>query len=227
MATSGTRTFTLYVNEIIEEAYSRIGGETITGKESSSGRRSLNLMLKEWSNRSIQLWSVSESTQTLTSGTANYTLNSYTIDVEEAVISITNADNTRTDYEMERISRDDYLRIPDKSNTGRPSQYFVDKQITPVIYLYPTPDDADTFRYKERKALEDITAATESVDIPNRFLPCAISGLAYYLSLKRPQIEMQRRQELKMLYEEEFNRAMQDNREKVDLKITPDLRYNV
>ena len=227
MATSGTRTFTLYVNEIIEEAYSRIGGETITGKESSSARRSLNLMLKEWSNRSIQLWSVSESTQTLTSGTANYTLNSYTIDVEEAVISVTNADDTRTDFEMERISRDDYLRIPDKSNSGRPSQYFVDKQLTPIIYLYPTPDDADTFRYKERKALEDITAATESVDIPNRFLPCAISGLAYYLSLKRPQIEMQRRQELKMLYEEEFNRAMQDNREKVDLKITPDLRYNV
>ena len=227
MATSGTRTYTLYVNEIIEEAYGRIGGETITGKESSSARRSLNLMLKEWSNRSIQLWSVSESTQTLTSGTANYTLNSYTIDVEEAVISVTNADGTRTDFEMERISRDDYLRIPDKSNSGRPSQYFVDKQLTPIIYLYPTPDDADTFRYKERKALEDITAATESVDIPNRFLPCAISGLAYYLSLKRPQIEMQRRQELKMLYEEEFNRAMQDNREKVDLKITPDLRYNV
>jgi len=227
MATSGTRTFTLYVDEIIEEAYSRIGGETITGKESSSARRSLNLLFKEWSNRSIQLWSVSESTQTLTSGTANYTLNSYTIDVEEAVISVTNADGTRTDFEMERISRDDYLRIPDKSNSGRPSQYFVDKQITPVIFLYPTPDSADTFRYKERKALEDITAATESVDIPNRFLPCAISGLAYYLSLKRPQIEMQRRQELKMLYEEEFNRAMQDNREKVDLKITPDLRYNV
>ena len=227
MATSGTRTFTLYVNEIIEEAYSRIGGETITGKASSSARRSLNLLFKEWSNRSIQLWSVSESTQTLTSGTANYTLNSYTIDVEEAVISVTNADDTRTDYEMERISRDDYLRIPDKSNSGRQRQYFVDKQLTPIIYLYPTPDDADTFRYKERKALEDITAATESVDIPNRFLPCAISGLAYYLSLKRPQIEMQRRQELKMLYEEEFNRAMQDNREKVDLKITPDLRYNV
>tara|TARA_R100000742_G_C4253092_1_gene71224 strand:+ start:226 stop:906 length:681 start_codon:yes stop_codon:yes gene_type:complete len=224
MATSGTRTFTLYVNEVIEEAYSRIGGETITGKESSSGRRSLNLLFKEWSNRSIQLWSVSESTQTLTSGTANYTLNSYTIDVEDAVISVTNSDNTRTDYEIERISRDDYLKIPNKADTGRPSQYFLDKQLTPVVYLYPTPDSADSFRYKERKALEDITAATETIDIPNRFLPCAISGLAYYLSLKRPQIEMQRRQELKMLYEEEFNRAMQDNREKVDLKITPDLR---
>ena len=227
MATSGTRTFTLYVNEVIEEAYSRIGGETITGKESSSGRRSLNLLFKEWSNRSIQLWSVSESTQTLTSGTANYTLNSYTIDVEDAVISVTNSDNTRTDYEIERISRDDYLKIPNKADTGRPSQYFLDKQLTPIVYLYPTPNSADSFRYKERKALEDITAATETIDIPNRFLPCAISGLAYYLSLKRPQIEMQRRQELKVLYEEEFNRAMQDNREKVDLIIKPDLRYNI
>ena len=227
MATSGTRTFTLYVNEIIEEAYSRIGGETVTGKESSSGRRSLNLLFKEWSNRSIQLWSVSESTQTLTSGTANYTLNSYTVDIEEAVISIDNADGTRSDYEMERISRDDYLKIPNKDVGGRPNQYFLDKQLTPILYLYPTPNSTDTFRYKERKAVEDITAATESVDIPNRFLPCAISGLAYYLSLKRPQIEQQRRQELKMLYEEEFNRAMQDNREKVDLKIMPDLRNSV
>ena len=227
MATSGTRTFTLFVNEIIEEAYSRIGGETVTGKESSSGRRSLNLLFKEWSNRSIQLWSVGESTQTLTSGTANYTLNSYTVDIEEAVISVDNTDGTRTDFQMERISRDDYLKIPNKDVGGRPNQYFIDKQITPVLYLYPTPDSADTFRFKERKAVEDITAATESVDIPNRFLPCAISGLAYYLSLKRPQIEQQRRQELKMLYEEEFNRAMQDNREKVDLKIIPDFRYNV
>ena len=227
MATSGTRTFTLYVNEIIEEAYSRIGGETVTGKESSSGRRSLNLLFKEWSNRSNQLWSVRESTQTLTSGTANYTLNSYTVDIEEAVISIDNADGTRSDYEMERISRDDYLKIPNKDVGGRPNQYFLDKQLTPILYLYPTPNSTDTFRYKERKAVEDITAATESVDIPNRFLPCAISGLAYYLSLKRPQIEQQRRQELKMLYEEEFNRAMQDNREKVDLKIMPDLRNSV
>ena len=128
---------------------------------------------------------------------------------------------------MERISRDDYLKIPNKDVKGRPNQYFIDKQLTPVLYLYPTPDSTDTFRFKERKAVEDITAATESVDIPNRFLPCAISGLAYYLSLKRPQIEQQRRQELKMLYEEEFNRAMQDNREKVDLKIMPDLRNSV
>ena len=108
------------------------------------------------------------------------------------------------------------------------SQYFLDKQLTPVIYLYPTPDDStQVFKYNERRRIEDITASTENIDIPDRFLPCAISGLSYYLSLKRPQIEMPRRQELKMLYEEEFQRAMQDNREKVDLIIRPDLRYNI
>jgi len=228
MATSGTRTFTLAVDEIVEEAFSRIGGEPQTGKEAQQGRRALNLLLQEWLNRSVQLWTVSPASQSLTANTASYTLNSYTVDIEEAVIRKTNSDNTVTDFELERISRDDYLNIPNKSDTGRPSQYFLDKQLTPVVFLYPTPDDStDVLRFNERKRIEDITAATENVDIPDRFLPCAISGLAYYLALKRPQIEIQRRQELKVLYEEEFNRAMQDNREKVDLVIKPDLRYNI
>jgi hypothetical protein len=217
MATSGTRTFTLAVDQIIEEAFSRIGGEPQTGKEAQQGRTSLNLLLQEWLNRSVQLWTITESTQSLTSGTANYTLNTHTVDIEEAVIQVTNSDSTVTDFQLERISRDDYLKIPNKSD-----------QLTPVIYLYPTPDDStQVFKYNERRRIEDITASTENIDIPDRFLPCAISGLSYYLSLKRPQIEMPRRQELKMLYEEEFQRAMQDNREKVDLIIRPDLRYNI
>ena len=227
MATSGTRSFTLYVDEIIEEAYGRIGAEPQTGKEASVGRRTLNLLFKEWSNRSIQLWSVTDTEQTLTANTTSYTLNSYTLDIEEAVIRKTNSDSSYTDFELERISRDDYLKIPNKGDTGRPSQYFLDKQLTPVVYLYPTPDKTDTFKFKERRALEDVTASTETVDAPARFLPCAVSGLSYYLALKRPQIDIQRRQELKMLYEEEFARAMQDNREKVDMIIKPDLRYNI
>jgi len=227
MATSGTRTFTLYVDEIIEEANGRIGAEPQTGKEASVGRRTLNLLFKEWSNRSIQLWSVTDTEQTLTANTTSYTLNSYTLDIEEAVIRKTNSDSSYTDFELERISRDDYLKIPNKGDTGRPSQYFLDKQLTPVVYLYPTPDKTDTFKFKERRALEDVTASTETVDAPARFLPCAVSGLSYYLALKRPQIDIQRRQELKMLYEEEFARAMQDNREKVDMIIKPDLRYNI
>ena len=228
MATSGTRTFTLAVDEIIEEAFSRIGGEPQTGKEAQQGRRSLNLLLQEWLNRSVQLWTVTTSSQSLTANTSSYTLNSHTVDIEEAVIRKTNSDSTFTDFELERISRDDYLNIPNKSDTGRPSQYFLDKQLTPVVFLYPTPDDStDVFRFNERRRIEDNTDSTENVDIPDRFLPCAISGLAYYLALKRPQIEVPRRQELKMLYEEEFNRAMQDNREKVALLIKPDLRYKI
>ena len=223
MATSGTRTFTLYVDEIIEEAYSRLGGEPQTGKEASVGRRALNLLFKEWLNRSIQLWSVTESTQTLTVGTANYTLNAWTVDIEEAVISKTNSDDSRTEFELERITRDDYLKIPNKANKGRPSQYFLDKQLTPKVFLYPTPDNADVFKFNERRRIEDITLSTETVDIPDRFLPCAISGLSYYLALRRPQIDINRRQELKVLYEEELKRAMEDNREKVDLIIQPEI----
>ena len=138
MATSGTRTFTLAVDEIIEDAYARIGGEPQTGKEASVGRRQLNLLLQEWSNRNIQLWTVTESTQTLTANTASYTLNSHTVDITEAVIQKTNSDSTVTDFELERISRDDYLKIPNKADTGRPSQYFLDKQVTPKVFLYPT-----------------------------------------------------------------------------------------
>ena len=227
MATSGTRTFTLAVDEIIEDAYARIGGEPQTGKEASVGRRQLNLLLQEWSNRNIQLWTVTESTQTLTANTASYTLNSHTVDITEAVIQKTNSDSTVTDFELERISRDDYLKIPNKADTGRPSQYFLDKQVTPKVFLYPTPDNADVFKFNERRRIEDITASTETVNMPDRFLPCAVSRLAYYLALRSPQIEIQRRQELKMLYEEELKRAMEDNREKVDMIIKPDLRYNI
>ena len=223
MATSGTRTFTLAVDEIIEDAYARIGGEPQTGKEASVGRRALNLLLQEWSNRNIQLWTVTESTQTLTANTTSYTLNTHTVDITEAVIQKTNSDSTVTDFELERISRDDYLRIPNKSDTGRPSQYFLDKQLTPKVFLYPTPDNADVFKFNERRRIEDITLSTETVDMPDRFLPCAISGLSYYLALRRPQIDINRRQELKVLYEEELKRAMEDNREKVDLIIQPEI----
>ena len=167
------------------------------------------------------------STQTLTANTASYTLNSHTVDITEAVIQKTNSDSSITDFELERISRDDYLKIPNKADTGRPSQYFLDKQVTPKVFLYPTPDSADVFKFNERRRIQDITASTETVDMPDRFLPCAVSGLAYYLALRRPQIEIQRRQELKLLYEEEIKRAMEDNREKVDMIIKPDLRYNI
>ena len=224
MATSGTKTWTLYVDEVIDEAMSRIGSEPITGNEAKGARRSLNIMMRDWANRGIQLWTIDEATQTVTEGTANYTLDTYTIDVTEAVISRTE-NSVRTDFQMERINREDYLNIPVKSTKGRPSQYFLDMQReAPVVYLYPTPDNStDVFRYKRRNRIEDITASTESIDIPDRFLPSAVSGLSFYMAQKRPQIDINRRQELKLQYEEEFKRALDEGREKVDLKIYPDI----
>ena len=224
MATSGTKTWTLYVDEVIDEAMSRIGSEPITGNEAKGARRSLNIMMRDWANRGIQLWTIDEATQTVTEGTANYTLDTYTIGVTEAVISRTK-NSVRTDFQMERFNREDYLNIPVKSTKGRPSQYFLDMQrAAPVVYLYPTPDNStDVFRYKRRNRIEDITASTESIDIPDRFLPCAVSGLSFYMAQKRPQIDINRRQELKLQYEEEFKRALDEGREKVDLKIYPDI----
>ena len=224
MATSGTKTWTLYVDEVIDEAMSRIGSEPITGNEAKGARRSLNIMMRDWANRGFQLWTIDEATQTVTEGTANYTLDTYTIGVTEAVISRTE-NSVRTDFQMERINREDYLNIPVKSTKGRPSQYFLDMQrAAPVVYLYPTPDNStDVFRYKRRNRIEDITASTESIDIPDRFLPSAVSGLSFYMAQKRPQIDINRRQELKLQYEEEFKRALDEGREKVDLKIYPDI----
>jgi len=224
MATSGTKTWTLYVDEVIDEAISRIGSDPTTGKEASSARRTLNIMMRDWGNRGVQLWTIDETTQTVTEGTANYTLDTYLVDITEAVLSRTE-NSVRTDFQMAKINREDYLNIPVKSTKGRPSQFWLDMQrAAPVVYLYPTPENStDVFRYKRRNRIEDITASTESKDIPDRFLPCAVSGLSFYMAQKRPQIDINRRQELKLQYEEEFKRALDDGREKVDLRIVPNI----
>jgi hypothetical protein len=224
MATSGTKTWTLYVDEVIDEAISRIGSDPTTGKEASSARRTLNIMMRDWGNRGVQLWTIDETTQTVTEGTANYTLDTYLVDITEAVLSRTE-NSVRTDFQMSKINREDYMNIPVKSTKGRPSQFWLDMQrAAPVVYLYPTPENStDVFRYKRRNRIEDITASTESIDIPDRFLPCAVSGLSFYMAQKRPQIDINRRQELKLQYEEEFKRALDEGREKVDLRIIPDI----
>ena len=143
--------------------------------------------------------------------------------LSKAHIEQTTVSGDTTDINLTRISREDYLEIPNKTSKGQPSQYFLDRQrAAPVIFLYPTPDDStDVFKFRRSKKVEDITASNEDIDVPDRFYPCLISGLAYYLSLKRPQIEMNRRQELRLIYEEEFDRAATEDREKVDLRIMP------
>ena len=178
MATSGTATWTLQVDEIIDEALERIGGNPQTGNEQKSARRSLNLICKDWINRGILLWAVDEVSQTLTDGTASYTLGTDTVDILDAVIRETDGTDI-TDITITRISREDYLEIPNKDDKSRPSQWFLDRQrVAPILYLYPTPDAADTFKYWGLTKIQDAGDYEDELDIPTRFLPCLTAGMA-------------------------------------------------
>lgn len=218
MATSGSTNFDLNVAELIEEAYERCGIEARTGYDFKSARRSLNLMFAEWANRGINLWTVKQGTQALTSGTATYTFTADYTDLLEVVLR-----RSGTDYELGRMSRGEYLTLPNKTSTGRPSQYFFDRQTLPQITLWATPDSStDTLVYYYIKRIEDVDTLVNTADAPFRFLPCMISGLAYYVAMKKAP---ERVQLLKAVYEEEFQRAAAEDEDRVPLKLQPSIQY--
>ena len=151
MSTSGIRNFDLSIAEIIEEAYERCGLEVRTGYDAETARRSLNLMFADWSNRGVNLWTVRSATQALTQGTSAYTLNKHTVDILQIVL---NRDGT--DYEMDQISRANYATIPDKTTQGRPSQYYFERKISPIINVWATPENStDTLTYYYIQQMED------------------------------------------------------------------------
>lgn len=218
MATSGSRDFTLDVADLIEEAYERCGLEVRTGYDAKTARRSLNIMFSEWANRGVNLWTVKLGTLTLTADDSNYQLDSSIADILEVVIRRSN-----TDFEVERISRGEYQNLPNKTTTGRPSQFFFNRQTTPEINLWPTPENStDQLRYYYVQRIEDADTMVNDVDAPFRFLPCMASGLAYYLAVKRAPDRVQL---LKTIYEEEFQRAADEDEDRVPLKLTPSIRY--
>ena len=218
MATSGSRDFDINVAEIIEEAYERCGLEVRTGYDANTARRSLNLMFADWANRGLNLWTVTQATTTLTAGTSTYTLAADVVDVLEMVLR-----RDGTDYELDRISRGDYLNFPDKTSQGRPSQFYLDRQIQPVITLWQTPDSStDQLVYYYVRRIEDADSLTNTAALPFRFLPCMVAGLAYYLSVKRAP---ERTGMLKMMYEEEFTRAAEEDEDRVSLKLQPAAAY--
>ena len=218
MTTSGTRAFNLDVGEIIEEAYERCGLEVRTGYDAKTARRSLNLMFAEWANRGVNLWTVTQATQTLTQGTAQYTLGTDVVDVLEMVLRRSN-----TDYEMDRISRGEYVTLPNKTTQGRPSQFYFDRSIAPVINLWATPDSSsDSIIYYYVRRIEDAGTLVNTTDMPFRFYPCMVSGLAYYMAMKRAP---ERLQLLKAVYDEEFQRAADEYIERVSLKLQPARRF--
>ena len=218
MATSGSRDFNLDVGEIIEEAYERCGLEVRTGYDAKTARRSLNLMFADWANRGLNLWTVKEGTFTVTQGTSSYSLAADIVDVLDVVVR-----RDSTDYEIERISRGDYATLPNKSTQGRPSQFWLDRQITPVMYLWSTPENStDQIRYYYVRRIEDADALVNTTDMPFRFYPCMVAGLAYYMAMKRAPARIQM---LKTVYEEEFQRAADEDQGRTPLKLQPSLSY--
>ena len=219
MTTSGSRDFNLDVGEIIEEAYERCGLEVRTGYDARTARRSLNLMFAEWANRGLNLWTVKSETLSLTQGTSSYT---FTSDDIVDILEVTLRRNG-TDFDLQRISRGEYATIPNKTTQGRPSQYYFDRQIAPIINLWSVPENStDTIEYYYVRRIQDADALTNTTDMPFRFFPCMAAGLAYYLSLKRAP---ERIQILKTVYEEEFQRAADEDEGRTPLKLQPSLSY--
>ena len=218
MATSGSRDFNLDVGEIIEEAYERCGLEVHTGYDARTARRSLNLMFADWANRGINMWTVEQGTITLTQGQAQETLTADVVDVLEIVLR-----RGDTDYEVERISRGDYVTLPNKTTQGRPSQFWFNRQIDPVINLWAVPENStDQIIYYYVQRIEDADTLVNTTDMPFRFYPCMVAGLAYYLAMKRAP---ERLQLLKSVYEEEFQRAADEDEDRVPLKLQPSIQY--
>ena len=218
MTTSGSRDFNLDVGEVIEEAYERCGLEVRTGYDAKTARRSLNLMFADWANRGLNLWTVNQATIDLVQGTALYPLLSDVVDTFDVILRRNN-----TDYEVQRISRGDYVTLPNKTTQGRPSQYWLNRQIAPQLNLWSVPDNStDQLIYYYIRRIEDADTLVNTTDMPFRFYPCMVAGLAYYMAMKRAP---ERVQMLKTVYEEEFQRAADEDQGRTPLRLQPSLSY--
>jgi len=218
--TSGTSDFKLDILQICEEAYERAGIEMRSGYDLRTARRSLNLMALEWVNRGLNLWTVEESSETLTAGTATYTLDDDCIDVLDAVIR-DGSGTSQTDFNLTRITVSTYAQTSNKNTQSRPTSMYVDRQNRTTVTLYPTPNDAtQTFNYWYIRRIEDLGVNTNNVDMPERFVPAMIAGLAFNIALKRPELE-QRIPLLKAIYDEQYQLAASEDRDKSALVFSP------
>ena len=218
MTVSGSKDFELDVAEYIEEAFERCGLEVRTGYDLKTAKRSLNLMLAEWANRGLNQWTIKQRTQTVTQADGEYGLGADVIDVLSLVVRRDN-----TDFALTRVSRDTFLSIPVKTTQGRPSQFFLDRQITPNLKVWPVPDNStDVIVYDALTRMDDADAQVNTLDMPFRFYPCLAAGLAYYIALKRAPNRLQL---LKAVYEEEFERAMAEDRDRASFNVVPQFQY--
>ena len=216
MALSGSTDFEPNVAEFVEEAFERCGLELRTGYDLKTAKRSINLMLAEWANRGLNQWTVEQATQTVTEGQTDYTLNANIVDILDCSLR-RNTNGTDLDLQMSRISRSEYLNIPTKSTKSRPSQFFLDKLNTPVLKIWPSPENStDILVFNKIVRMDDADKTTNTMDMPFRFYPCFAAGLAYYIAIKKAP---DRAILLKEMYEEEFERAMSQDEDRASFKI--------
>jgi hypothetical protein len=232
LATTATTTFNLDLVSLCEEAYERAGSEMRSGYDLKTARRSLNIMLINWVNRGINMWTVEQSSIPLVAGTATYNLPLDTVDLLDHVVR-TGSTTTQVDINISRISVSTYANIPNKNATGRPLQVYIDRQsgatgptptstvAYPTITVWPVPDNATyTFQYWRLRRIQDAGTGVNTQDVPYRFLPALVAGLAYYLSMKLPEA-MARIPMLKEDYESEFALAAEEDREKAPIRMVP------
>lgn len=230
MTTSGTTDFNLDILSLAEEAWERaVGGasELRSGYDLRTTRRSINLLTIEWANRGLNFWTIEEGTIPLLTGDYQYDMPVDTIDILEAVIR-QNAGiiATQTDLSISRISVSTYSTIPNKLTQGRPIQYWFDRQVTPVLNLWQVPpDNTYTFVYWRMRRIQDAgTQGNMTMDMPFRFLPAFVAGLAFYLSQKLPE-GAARQADLKNEYEQQFDMAMATDHDSAPLRFVPKQMY--
>jgi hypothetical protein len=227
MTTSGTSAFNLDLTEIVEEAFERVGSEMRTGYDLRTARRSLNLMFADWANRGINMWTFEQGSIPLVAGTATYDLPADTVDLLEHVIRTgAGSASTQADLTITRISVSTYATIPNKLQQARPIQVWIERLNTPRITVWPTPDNSQpyTFVYWRMKRIQDAGNGVNTMDMPFRFIPCMVAGLAYYLALKVPG-GAERLGILKQQYDEAWQLASEEDREKAAVRFVPRRQY--
>lgn len=222
MTTSGTTAFNMDFAEIAEEAWERAGREMRSGYDLRTARRSMNLLTIEWQNRGLNMWTFEQGTQVLTPGTATYTLPADTIDLLDHVLR-TGSGTTQADLAVSRISVSTYATIPNKNSTGRPIQLYVQRlRDAPQVTVWPVPDATQTYTlvYWRMRRIQDAGNGVETSDVQFRFLPCLVAGLAYYIAMKDPALA-ERVPMLKTIYDEQFDLAAGEDREKASVRFVP------
>jgi hypothetical protein len=221
MTTSGTTAFDLDIDDLVEEAYERLGMRMTSGNQLKTARRSLNILFLDWANRGLNLWTIEQAILPIVQGNSVLALPLDTVNVLTAVIRDPST-TPSIDISVDRISRAEYLNVPDKTTQARPSQFYIERTNVPKVYLYPAADKAYNLIYYRIRRIQDAGDYTNTTDVNFRFLPCMVAGLSYYLSLK---FSPERVGPLKQLYEEEFARAAAEDRDTASFFAVPDVGY--